>query len=374
MTLSIKEISSKQEIKKFIDFNHELYAQDKFYVPELYLSQKEMFDKKKYPFYEYGEVKNFLAYQNDKIVGRISAINNPRYNEYHGSNVGFFGFFDCIDSEEVSKALLDKASEFLRSKGFTDLIGPTNFSTNETAGLLIDGHDRSPMLMMTYNAPYYEQLIENYGFKKEMDLYAYYIPTKTASEKFIKLMGSLEDRLLNKGIKIRKLNTKDWSNEVARIKGLYNSAWDKNWGFVPFTDLEFKHLAEGLKMLVDTDFAFIAEEGNEPVGFSISLPDINEITKSFKKGRLLPFNVIKLLLNKKKVRNVRILAAGVKEGYRQKGIDAIFFGKNIVEAKKRNLDGGEASWILESNGPMRRAAEKLNGELYKTYRLYKKSL
>ena len=374
MSVSIREISSKKDIKRFIDFNHELYAHDDKYVPELYLSQKEMFDTKKYPFYEYGEVKNFLAYADDKIVGRISAVSNPRYNEYHGSNVGFFGFFDCIDSSEVSTALLDKASAYLQSKGYTEVIGPTNFSTNETAGLLIDGYDKSPMLMMTYNAPYYEQLIEEYGFRKEMDLYAYYIPTETASPKFIRLMGMLEDRLADKGIKIRTINTKDWNNEVGRIKSLYNTAWENNWGFVPFTDSEFKHLAEGLKMLVDTDFAFIAEKDNEPVGFSISLPDINQITKNFKKGRLLPFNIIKLLLNKKKVKNVRILAAGVKEDFRQKGIDAVFFGKNIIEAKKRNLDGGEASWILESNGPMRRAAEKLNGPLYKTYRLYKKAL
>jgi hypothetical protein len=374
MSLSIKEVSSKSEIKKFIDFNHELYAHDKKYVPELYLSQKEMFDTKKYPFYKYGEVKNFLAYEGDKIVGRISAVSNPRYNEYHGSNVGFFGFFDCIDSTEVSTLLLDKASDWLKAKGYTQVIGPTNFSTNETAGLLVDGFDKSPMLMMTYNASYYEGLIEAYGFKKEMDLYAYYIPTETASPKFVRLIDSLEKRLERSEITIRNINVKDWKNEVARIKGLYNSAWDKNWGFVPFTDAEFKHLAEGLKMLVDQDFAFIAEKGDEAVGFSISLPDINEITKNFKKGRLLPFNIIKLLLNKKKVRNVRILAAGVKEEYRQKGIDAIFFGKNIIQAKKRKLDGGEASWILESNGPMMRAAEKLNGQLYKTYRLYKKAL
>ncbi len=374
MSVSILEVSSKREIKNFIDFAHDLYADDAYYVPELYLAQKEMFDTKKYPFYEYGEVKNFLAYDGDRIVGRISAISNPRYNQYHSSNVGFFGFFDCINSTEVSTALFEKASTYLKSKGFDQVMGPTNFSTNETAGLLINGFENSPKIMMTYNAPYYEHLVEQYGFKKEMDLYAYYIKSNEASEKYLSLSNKLEERLQSKGISVRNLNPKDWKNEVAKVKKIYNSAWEKNWGFVPFTDAEFKHLADGLKLLVDKDFAYVAEKGDEAVGFSISLPNINEITKNFKKGRLFPFNILKLLLNKKKVNSVRIVASGVVEEFRMKGIEAIFFAKNIAEARKRKLDGGEASWILESNGPMRAAAEKLNGQLYKTYRLYSKPL
>jgi len=304
MSISIREVTSKSDTKKFIDFCHKLYGNDPLYVPELYLAQKEMFDKKKYPFYEYGEVKNFLAYQGDKIVGRMSAIANPRYNEYHNSNVGFFGFFDCIDSIEVSRALFTEGMNYCKAKGFDQMIGPCNFSTNETAGLLVDGFDESPMIMMTYNAPYYQKLVEDFGFKKEMDLYAYFIPSFEASEKSIRVSTMLEERLSKKGITIRNIDPKDWNNEVAKVKEVYNSAWEKNWGFVPFTDSEFKHLAEGLKMLVDKDFAYIAEDAGKAVGFSISLPNINEITRKFKKGRLLPFNVINLLLNKKHLNNL----------------------------------------------------------------------
>jgi len=374
MSVSIQDVNTKADVKKFIDFAHHLYEDDQYYVPELYIAQKEMFDTAKYPFYEYGEVKSFLAYQGDKIVGRISAISNPRYNEYHSSNIGFFGFFDCINSKEVSTALFETASNHLRSYGYDQVVGPTNFSTNETAGLLVNGFEDSPKIMMTYNASYYEELVEGFGFKKEMDLYAFYIKTTEASEKYLGLSSKLEERLKSKGITIRNVNPKNWKSEVAKIKQLYNSAWEKNWGFVPFTDAEFKHLADGLKMLIDQDFAYIAERGEEAVGFSISLPNINEITKTFKKGRLLPFNIFKLLLNKNKVSAVRIVASGVVEEFRMKGIEAIFFAKNIAEARKRGLDGGEASWILESNGPMRSAAEKLNGKLYKTYRLYSKPL
>jgi len=374
MRIEIKEAISKKDIKSFIDFAHELYKDDPLYVPELYMAQKEMFDKKKYPFYEYGQVKSFLAYANGKIVGRISAIDNPRYNDYHKCNVGFFGFFDAINDQEVANALLNKAADFAKINGNKELIGPTNFTTNETAGLLVQGYEQSNQIMMTYNASYYADLIEAYGLTKEMDLYAYFIPTLEASDKSIRLSNVLEKRLAGHGITIRNINTKDWNNEVERIKKLYNSAWDKNWGFVPFTDREFQHLAEGLKLLVDSDFAYMAEDNGIPVGFSVSLPNINEITKGFKKGRLFPFNIIKLLLNKKKVTTVRIASAGVIESHRKKGIEAIFFAKNIQEARKRKLKGGEASWVLESNKMMIASAEKLNGKHYKTYRLYKKAI
>ncbi len=374
MNIEIKEVLTKKDVKTFIDFAHELYKDDPLYVPELYMAQKEMFDTKKYPFYEYGKVKSYLAFANGKIVGRISAVDNPRYNEYHNCSVGFFGFYDSINNQDVANALLDKASSFAKANGHSQLIGPTNFTTNETAGLVVKGFEYSNQVMMTYNAPYYLDLMNSYGLEKEMDLYAYFIPTLEASEKSIRLSKVLAKRLEGQGISIRSVNTKDWKNEVARIKELYNAAWEKNWGFVPFTDKEFAHLAEGLKLLIDPDFAYIAEDNGKPVGFSVSLPNINEISINFKKGRLFPFNIIKLLLNKKKVKTVRIASTGVIESHRKKGIEAIFFAKNIQEARRRKLDGGEASWILESNQMMTTAAEKLNGKHYKTYRLFKKQI
>lgn len=370
MAVEIRPADTKKLINSFIDFPHTLYEGDPNYVPELFLAQKEMFDRKKYPFYEYGDAKCFLAYENGSIVGRIAAIKNKRYNEYHGSNIGFFGFFDFVDSENVASTLLETAANWLKDEHYDYLMGPTNFTTNETAGFLIDGFEEPPKIMMTYNAPYYDRVLRSIGLKKEMDLFAYMIYTHLASEKSIKLSQLIEQRLKSSGIVIRNISLKDFKNEVARIKQVYNAAWENNWGFVPFTDKEFEHLADGLKMLADQDFAYIAEHNGQTVGFSISLPDINEVTRSFKKGRLLPFNIIKLLLNKKKTKSVRILATGILEEYRKKGIEAIFFAKNILEARKRNLVGGEASWILESNEDMVKSAEKLNGVRYKTYRIY----
>ncbi len=371
MALEIREAVHKKQINQFIDFAHELYKDDPNYVPELFLAQKEMFDRKKYPFYEYGDIKCFLAYDNSRIVGRIAAIKNDRYNEYHKSNIGFFGFFEFIESSEVAKALLEAAKEWLALHDFDYLMGPTNFTTNETAGFLVEGFEEPPKIMMTYNAPYYDRILKSLGLEKEMDLYAFMIYSLEASDKSIKLSQMLEDRLKRTGITIRNISIKNFKAEIAKIKQIYNEAWENNWGFVPFTDSEFKHLADGLKMLADEDFAYIAEHDGRAVGFSISLPNINEITINFKKGRLFPFNIFKLLLNKKKVKTVRILATGILEEYRKKGIEAIFFAKNILEARKRKLIGGEASWILESNQEMVSSAEKLNGIKYKTYRIYK---
>jgi len=370
MSLVIKAATSKKDIKAFIDFQHELYQGDPNYVPELFLAQKEMFDRKKYPFYDFGDVFPFLAYKNDKIVGRIVAIKNDGYNKYHNSNIGFFGFFDFINDIEVAKALYQAAKDKLASYKFDKLVGPTNFSTNETAGYLVDGFDKPPMLMMTYNKPYYLDIMNQLGAIKEMDLYAYMIYTEKANDKSIRLAGMVEERLNRQGITIRNISAKDWKNEVVRVKEIYNAAWENNWGFVPFTDAEFAHVADGMKMLLDEKFAYMAEKDGKAIGFAVSLPNIHEITKDFKKGRLFPFNVLKLLMKKSKVSTVRILAAGVVEEYRRKGIEGIFFAKNILEARKRGLVGGEASWILESNDTMNVAAKKLNGELYKTYRLY----
>lgn len=370
--ISIKEITSKSDIKKFIDFPHSLYAGDKNYVPELFIAQKEMMDKKKYPFFDYAETAMFLAYQNDEIVGRIAAIHNSRYNDFHNSNVGFFGFLDFIDSQEVLDKLLESAEQWLKGRGLHDMIYPTNYSTNETAGILIDGFDRPPMLMMTYNKKYYQKLLEQAGCVKEMDLYAYMIYTKNASQKSIRIAQALEQRLAKNGITVRNINLKKLKEEVPKIKEIYNSAWENNWGFVPFTDKEFDHLRANLGMIADQDYLFIAEKDGKAIGFGITLPDINEVTIDIKKGRLLPTGIFKLLFNKSKIKYVRVLALGVMEEYRKMGIEALFFAKNIQTAEKKGHLGGEASWILESNDMMVKAAENLNGEKYKTYRLYRK--
>lgn len=367
----IIEVLNKRDLKRFINFPHDLYATDPNYVPELQLAVKELLNPKKNPFFKHSKADLFLALKNGQVVGRIAAIRNNKYNEFHQCNVGFFGFFDVIEDFEVAEALLDTACDWNKSEGFTTVLGPTNFTTNDTAGLLINGFDEPPVVQMTYNKPYYVDFIRWYGFAKEMDLYAYWIPTQQVSEKSLRLANQLEKRLTQRSISFRPLNLKRFLQEVKGIKKVYNTAWEKNWGFVPPTTEEFDFLAQGLKMVLDPRYSYVAEHQGEIVGFAVGLPNINEILLKNKRGRLFPFGFFRLLWGKRKVKTIRVILLGVLPAYRKLGIEALFFSEFIKTAKANGLLGWEASWILENNHITKAAAENNNGKMYKTYRIYK---
>lgn len=374
MNYEIIKVHKSNEIKRFIDFPHDLYKGDPNYVPEIYLAQKDLLSKKKNPFFQHSIADLFLAVQDGKIVGRIAAIHNKNYNNYHDSNIGFFGFFDCINDQEVANLLLDKVSSWIRERGLDELHGPTNFTTNETAGLLVEGFDSPPVVQLTYNKKYYLDLLSSYGFQKEMDMYAYFIPTFGVNEKALKMANLLKERLKKRKITFRNITKKSMKEDLAKIKIIYRSAWEKNWGFVPPTDAEFDHLVEGLKLLIDTRFVYIAEMEGQMIGFGAGIPNVNEITINFKKGRILPFNIFRLLFGKKKTKVIRIILLGVLEEHRNLGIAAVFFANFIQSARDFGLEGGEASWVLESNTEMCNAAENLNGQKYKTYRILSKKV
>lgn len=374
MSIEIRKVAGKSDKQKFIDFPHELYKNDANYVPELYIAMDELMDEKKNPFFKHSSVELYLAYKNDQIVGRIAAVNNTSYNAFHQSNVGFFGFFDCIDDQKVASLLIEKAENYAKSFGYTAVLGPVNFSTNDTAGLLINGFDSPPVIQMTYNFPYYSQLLENCGYQKEMDLFAYWLDTNKVSQKSLQLTDKIQERLASKGITFRNLNMKNFKQEVESVKQIYRSAWESNWGFFPPTDEEFDFLAQGLKFVLNPKYAYIAEENGKMIGFAVGLPNLNEILIHVKKGRLFPFGIFKILMGKSKVKKVRVLLLGVKKEYRRSGIEAVFYSNFIKAAQMNGLEGGEASWILESNEMMVKGAENLNGERYKTYRIYSKKI
>ncbi|MBU2915326.1 hypothetical protein [Reichenbachiella agariperforans] len=372
--VSIKLVSTKKELKQFIDFPHDLYASNPNYVPELYMSQYEILDKKSAPFFLHSEADYFLAERDGKIVGRIAAIKNNNYIEYTSNEIGHFGFFDVINDSEIANALLDKAKSWIAERGLSQMAGPYNLSTNESCGTLIEGYDLPPTIMMTFNEPYLNDLLIAYGFETDMTLLSYIVYTKDMPEKLSRMSGLLKDRLESKGITIRKANLKDFKNEVDKLYRVYNKAWEKNWGFVPMTEEEFKHSAKDMKLIVDPDFLLIAEAKGEPIAFSLSLPDLNVAQKHIKRGRLLPFGIFKLLYYKRKIDRVRVITLGVVEEYRKLGIDAYFYAKAFEESKNKNLLYGEASWILESNEMMNKALININANVYKKHRLYKKAI
>ncbi len=367
--MEIIAVTSASQEKKFIDFPHDLYANDPNYVPELFIGQRELLSKKKNPFFQHSKAQCYLAYDNHKIVGRIAAIYNRNYNEYANRNVGFFGLYDVIDDYQVSKALLDQAVAWCKSEKVTAIVGPTNFTTNDTAGLLVEGYEFSPTVMMVYNKPYYLTHLQQYGFKKTKDLLAYEVTESEVNMKSVKLAGMLQERLARKGITVREANMKKLNEEIAGVRDIYRSAWDKNWGFVPATDAEFDHLAEGLKLIIDPKFVQIAEHDGKMIGFALAIPDINQITKNIKKGRLFPTGIFKLLLGKGKIKKIRIILLGVIEEYRKMGIEGVFYARIISNGLEKGVHTAEASWILEDNEMMNKGLQNINARVTKRYRI-----
>ncbi len=370
----IIQVLSKKELAAFIDFPHELYKGDPNYVPELHIAQRDLLSPGKHPFHDHSVVQLFMAYDKNKITGRIAAIYNNNHNSFKNAKDGFFGFFDLIDDQQTANLLLDEAAKWLKEKGADTMVGPVNPSTNEPCGLLVDGFDSPPVAMMTYNKPYYAALLTAAGFNKKFDLLAYNLPTATVDKRTLLLKETLLRRLANNGITIRPINMKDFKNEVERLLEVYNAAWAENTGFVPMTEKEFRYLAKDLKMILDKDFCLLAEHNGKVIGFSLAIPDVNQVLIKIKRGRLFPTGIFKLLLGLKKIDYVRVLALGVVEGYRRAGIEACFYADIIEKAAAKKLRGGEASWILENNELMNNGLKKLNATVYKRYRIYDKAL
>ena len=372
--IEIRKVDTPKSLAAFVDYPHTLYKGDVNYVPELHLAQRDILTPGKHPFHEHSAMQLFLAYEGDVIKGRIAAILNNNHNKFKNVKDGFFGFFDLCNDKEVSTKLLAEAKKWLLEKGATKMIGPVNPSTNETAGLLVDGFDAPPVAMMTYNKTYYLDLLEADGFVKSVDLLAYDLPTSSVDKKTLRLRELLLKRFEDRNITIRNIDLKNFKTEVEKILKVYNAAWQDNTGFVPMTDDEFKYLAKDLKLILDKDFALVAEHNGEVIGFALAIPDINQVLLKIKRGRLFPTGIFKLLLGKKKIDYVRVIALGVNKEYRKVGIEAFFYAEIIQKAIDKKIKGGEASWILENNEMMNKGLLKMNAKVYKRYRILEKEI
>jgi GNAT superfamily N-acetyltransferase len=380
--IEIVECTTPQQRDEFIFFQWVPYKGNPYWVPPLISERREFYDKTKHPFHQHAEVAMFLAKRGGQTVGTIYATDNRAHNEFQHENVGMFGGFECLNDQAVADALFDRAAEWLKARGRSAVRGPFNFSTNEECGLLIDAFDDSPRLMMTYNPPYYCELIERAGFTKAMDMYAYRkdvsaIPTLDA---FPPKLKRVTDKIMQRGqIAVRKVDMQHFDEEVARVKAIYNAAWARNWGFVPMTEAEFDHLAKGLKQVLDPDLIFIVEAKGKPVGFGLTLPDVNEPLRRAYPRPGVPewWTLVKFFYYmkfRKAMKYIRVLVLGVLEEYRVSGIDGVLYAKTAEEAMKKGYYLGEFSWILESNDPMRSGLEGLGSVIYKTYRIYEKAL
>jgi GNAT superfamily N-acetyltransferase len=373
MSIEIRPVETRAERRTFVRYPWRIYpGRYPAWVPPLLTEEHKRIDPRKNPFFGHGAVQLFLAYKDGRVAGRIAAIENTLHNEYHKDKVGFFGLFESVEDQEVANALLDRAAEWVGGRGLDTLRGPTNFSTNEECGLQINNFDSAPYVMMTYNPPYYVDLLEGWGLSKAKDLLAYAVRQEEFNQPRFAKMEQLIERF-GRNVNVRSIRMDRFEQEVALVRKLYNSAWERNWGFVPMTDAEVDHMAKQLKPVVDPDLALIGEVEGEPVGFALALPDVNQAIRHAN-GRLLPFGLIKLIWHMRRVNGIRIITLGIVAAHRGGPVAPMFYYEIFKRGIRKGHQVAESSWILEDNQPMRQGAEKMGFHAYKTYRLYEKSI
>lgn len=368
MSVTVTPVTDSRDLMRFIKLPWALYRSDPNWVPPLIMDQKNLLDREKNPFFHHASVEYFLARRGGELVGRIAAIHDPAYIAFQSENVGFFGFFESIDDQAVADALFAAARGWLAGRGVVAMRGPTNPNTNENLGLLVDAFDVPPVVMMPYNPSFYPRLFEAAGLVKAKDLLAYWLREDRMNidrlERFVELLKKRHS------LTLRPINLKRLDEEIDLIKLIYNDAWEKNWGFVPWTDEELEHLGHELKPVADPNLVMFAYKDGDPAGFSLSLPDLYQALIHVRSGRLLPFGIVKLLYWQRRISQVRVLAMGIRHRYRGLGLDALFYHRTFRYSETNGRQRGECSWILEDNHAMKAAMEKMGGYVYKTYRLY----
>lgn len=362
------------DLRRFVDLPWRLYAGDPCWVPPLRSQVRELLDLR-HPFYAGGAAEReiFLARRGSRVVGRVVAIANHAYNAYHRDRTGFFGFFECEDDQAAATELLAAAAEWLRAKGCDVMHGPVSPSTNYEAGLLVEGFDTPPTVMMTYNPRRYQELIEQAGFEKAKDLYAYLSEVHPASlDRLAKLAAGTGRR--EPDLVCRSIDLRNFAGEVAKIRDIYNSAWADNWGFVPASDAEFARLAKELRPLVDPDLVRVAFMGEDPAGFLLALPDVNPALAVLNGSMWNPIRLLRAsLIGRRKV-GLRLITMGVKEQYRLRGIEGVMFYQGLRAALENGYAWCEYSWILEDNELAKRTVRLMNARLSKVYRIYARAL
>ncbi len=359
---------TRADRKAFLELPYRLYRGHPHWVPPLRMDEAFLGNRAKNPFFAHATVEHFLARRGGRVVGRIAAIENVRHNEVHGDRIGFFGRFDLEPDPEAAKALVEAARAWVAGRGLVAMRGPVSYSSNELIGVLVDGFDRPPTIGMPYNREDYDALLLGAGLAKAKDLVAYWISSAgPIPERVVRIAQRTLER---QGYGVRMLDLKRWDAEIDTLLDLYNRCWERNWGFVPMTEAEFRHAAKALKMIVDPRlFLFVEKPVGTPVGFVGNVPDVNEIIRDLD-GRLFPFGLLKLLARRKRIGAARTMLLGVLPEFRGRGVDAALMVDVFRRAAEAGYRGGEGSWILEDNVRMRTDLEALGGKVSATYRVY----
>ncbi|MBW1808443.1 MAG: hypothetical protein JRJ87_09640 [Deltaproteobacteria bacterium] len=377
MPTKIRQIDSKADRKKFVKMPWSVYKHDNKWVPPLLMDRLETLDTKKNPFFEHGEAALFLAERDGLAVGRITAHLNHLHNEYHNDKTGFFGFFECENDKSTAKALLETAEDWVKNKGCDKVLGPESFSTNEEVGILAEDREGPQMIMCSHTPPYYVDLIESAGYEKAKDLYGWFYEIGKIPEAPLQVAEAVEK---HPGLVIRHADPKHMERDVRIVRDVFNAAWSKNWGYVPWTESEVVHAAKMMKMIMIKEFTAIAEVDGKPAGIMLAFPNINEVIKDLD-GKLFPTGILKLvwrlMLGRHKFKGARLFLLGVKPEFRGSvlgGLSVLLYIWGHRETLKYGAKIGELGWTLEDNKKINMGIEFMGGRIGKVYRIYGKDL
>jgi GNAT superfamily N-acetyltransferase len=371
MGLEVRRVDSKRDLRAFIELPFRLYADEPNWVAPLRFERRRFLDRGRNPFFEHARAEYYLASRDGRPVARITAQVDDNFQRFQDNRWGHFGFFEAERDPEAVAALLATAETWLRGHGCDRMVGPCDFTTNDECGVLLEGHERTPLILSPWTHRYYPGLLEDAGLAKAMDLLMWELHI-TGKDRVNKVIWKLADQVEPRyGIVVRPFRKRDIEAEVDRFIEVYNAAWEKNWGFVPLTEREVRHYAKTLKPFLDEHWAYVAEKDGQTIGAALTLPDWNQVLRHMG-GRLLPFGWLAALRHRKDIDRVRVFALGVKPEWQHTGVAAKFYERHFAAAEVTPQKYGEMGWILETNKDMNRAMEAMGGRVVRRFRLYER--
>jgi hypothetical protein len=376
MPIEIREHVPGKDLEEFLRAARVVFDGDPAWVAPLDFDMRQRLTPGKSPFFQRGELALFTAWRDGRLVGRVSAQLDHEHLRLYEDRTGFFGFFDTLDDDEAGRALIDAAAKWLERRGMTRMRGPISLTMNEEVGVLIEGFDTPPAIMMTHSRPWQDRIAIASGLEKVKDLYAWKFEVGNIPPRAIK---AWEETKALPEVRLRTVEPSKMDRELRIILDIFNDAWKENWGYVAATDEEAKKLGEDLRLILDKDLAFIAEVDGKPVGICIALPNLNEVVRDFD-GKLNPITIAKLIwrLKVKRPKSARLMMLGIHSSMRNQrryaGLSHALYVEIAKRGEKLGYTWGELSWTLEDNRPINLGIKSMGAKIYKKYRAYEKSL
>jgi GNAT superfamily N-acetyltransferase len=374
VTVEVEPVASRGDLREFIELPFRLHANEEQWIPPLRIERRLFLSPRFNEFFKHGEAQLFLARREGRVVGRISAQIDTAFNDFHGNAWGMFGFLELEDDIDAMRALLGAAEGWLRERGRDRMVGPMDFTMNDESGVLIDGFEREPLIRQAWQPPYYQRLCEEAGLEKAVDAFMWSLHI-TGRDRVMPIIWDLAEQLEPKhGIRIRKMSRLRLRRDLDAFAEIYNEAWSRNWGFVPYSKEDLDAYAQELQLVYDRAWFMIAEDRDgKTVGMAITVPDVNQVLKRMN-GRLLPLGWWHYLRKRRVIDRCRVGFLGVKPAYQHTGVAAGLYAEHFDMAEVTRVKGGEMGWILETNKAMNRAMKAMGGEIVKKYRVYERTL